>query len=50
MDDQVLALIVSRLDKMEEKVDRLLAFRAWVLGAAASIGAVASLIVDWVKN
>lgn len=30
-------LIWKRLDKIEEKVDQLLDFRGWVLGAVAAI-------------
>jgi len=50
MDDQVLALIISRLDKLEEKVDKLISFRAWLLGAAAAMGALASAALEYVKR
>lgn len=50
MDDQVLALVLNRLDRLEAKVDRLMSFRAWVLGAAAGIGALASVAVEWLKK
>ena len=47
MDDQVLALVIARLDKLEEKVDRLLAFRAWLIGVGAAAGTVASAVWSW---
>lgn len=49
MDDQVFQLLNDRLDRIEEKVDKLIAFRSWVLGVGAAMGALASLVVEWFK-
>lgn len=37
--------IWDRLDKLEAKVDKLLDFRGWVLGALAGISALVSVVV-----
>lgn len=50
-EDLVLTMILKRLDRLEAKVDKLLFFRAWVLGVAAGLGAVmgalASVATKW---
>jgi hypothetical protein len=50
MEQQILDILLKRLDKLECKVDRLLAFRAWIIGAAAGLGAVASVVTDWIRG
>jgi len=37
----------ERLARVEAKVDKLLDFRTWVLGAVAGISAVVSVIMGW---
>lgn len=38
-------LIWQRLDRLEAKVDRLLDFRGWVLGAVAAVSAGVSTLI-----
>jgi hypothetical protein len=38
VDDPVLALLVARLDRLEEKIDRLMAFRSYIAGVGAAFG------------
>lgn len=42
MDDQVLALMIQRLDRIEGKVDKLMAFRSYMAGVAVAFGAIGS--------
>lgn len=37
-DDHTFALLVARLDRMEDKIDKLMAFRHYVGGVAAVCG------------
>lgn len=50
MDNQVLDILLKRLDKLECKVDRLLHFRAWLIGVGAAAGAVASVVLSMIRG
>lgn len=47
-DARELDQIWARLDKIEAKVDQLLSFRGWVLGAVAAISAGISTVIAFV--
>lgn len=49
-DDMVLKMILHRLDRLEAKVDKLIAFRAWLLGLGAAAGAIGGQIFFWFKG
>ncbi len=38
----------DRLAQMEHKIDQLISFRAWLLGWAAAVGAIAGIIVQFI--
>lgn len=42
--DREIDQIYQRLGRVEEKVDKLLDFRAWVLGVVAAVSAAASYV------
>jgi hypothetical protein len=50
MDDRVLALLISRLDRIETKVDKLMAFRSYVAGIGAACGMVGAWLHSLVKG
>ena len=50
MEDQVLALLIARLDRIEEKVDKLMAFRSYMAGIAAAFGIVGSFLHSLYKG
>ena len=47
MDDRWMDSIEARIVRIEEKVDTLLAFRGWILGAGAAISAAISIVISW---
>ena len=42
-----LGALEDSVARIEQKVDRLLSFRAWVLGGASALAAAVSLAVDF---
>jgi hypothetical protein len=48
--DRILDLILARLDRIEEKVDQLMAFKSWLLGLGAAAGAIAGWLVSWFRG
>ena len=44
MDSKIIDLIVSRMDKMEEKIDRLLAFKWQVVGGTVVVSLILTTI------
>jgi len=50
MDDQVLALLIARLDRIEAKVDKLMAFRSYMAGIAAACGLLGSALHSLYKG
>jgi hypothetical protein len=50
VDDQVLALMIARLDRIEAKVDKLMAFRSYMVGIAAAFGFIGSFLHTMFKG
>lgn len=50
MDDKTLALLIARLDRMEDKIDKLMAFRSYVAGIGATCGMVGAWFVSLIKG
>jgi hypothetical protein len=50
MEDQLLALLIARLDRIEEKVDRLMAFRNYMAGIAMAAGLIGSFLHSLFKG
>ena len=50
MDDRVLALLVARLDRIETKVDKLMAFRSYFAGVAACCGLIGSYLYSLIRG
>jgi hypothetical protein len=48
--DRILDIVLDRLDRIETKVDALMAFRAWLLGLGAAAGAIAGWLVSWFRG
>lgn len=46
-DERIINYMERRLDRIEEKVDKLWAFRWFIAGAAASGGAVAGVVIQF---
>lgn len=45
-----MALMLRRLDRLEEKVDKLLAFRAYVMGVGAVFGMLGAWFITLIKG
>jgi len=54
MDPQAFELLMSKVEKIEKKVDSLWDFRMWLVGAASAAGTVtglvSSLILHWISK
>ena len=50
MDDTAITLLLARLERIENKVDQLMNFRAWLLGLGAAAGAMASVVLSWIRG
>ena len=48
--DQVISLISARLDRIEAKVDKLMAFRSYMAGIAAACGLLGSALHSLYKG
>ena len=46
MNEALLSMLNDRLDRMENKLDALIAFRYRVIGAATACGAIAGFFVE----
>lgn len=46
LDETTFALLVARLDRMEDKIDKLMSFRSYVTGIAAAFG----MLGAWVHS
>lgn len=46
MDDNILDMLVARLDRIEHKVDKVMAFRSYMAG----VGAVCGFLGAWVLS
>jgi hypothetical protein len=49
-DDRILDIVLDRLDRIETKVDQLMAFKSWLLGLGAAAGAIAGWLVSWFRG
>lgn len=54
MNDQAFELLLSQINRLEEKVDELIRWKYYFTGVAAVIGAffggIASLVVAWISR
>lgn len=44
MEETTFALLIARLDRMEDKIDKLMAFRSYMAGVAAVCGLIGAKI------
>ena len=50
VEETAFALLVARLDRMEDKIDKLMAFRAYMAGIAGACGFVAAWFFRLIKG
>ena len=48
--DPFLTSLEQRIVRIEEKVDKLISFRGWVLGATATLSTIISGAVAWITR
>ena len=49
-DPDVLTMITARLDRIEAKVDKLMAFRSYMMGVAAVCGLIGARIYYFIRG
>ena len=49
-DPDVLSMLVARLDRIEAKVDKLMAFRSYMMGVAAVFGMIGARIYYFIRG
>ena len=50
MDEQAFSQIMSRLDRLENKIDKLMAFRHYVAGIGAACGLAGSYVLSLFRS
>lgn len=50
MDDNVLDMLIARLDRIEHKVDKLMAFRSYIAGIACICGLIGARIYYLIRG
>ena len=49
-DNDVLAMLIARLDRIELKVDKLMAFRSYIAGIAAVCGLIGAKLFSLMRG
>ena len=50
MDEQAFVLLVARLERIETKVDKLMAFRSYMAGISATFGVIGAYLHSLIKG